>query len=132
MTVPALIFTLSALGISETAYLIKKRWRLEKPICPIGENCTAVLESKYNRLLFVHNDILGLVFYIACAFIAGLLVLEAEPFALWNAVFAVLTAAGSLISVLLTYLQFSKIKAWCFWCLMSTFTIWLMGIIIII
>src|SRR3989344_5587083 len=87
MTSLALLFTLSALGISETVYLIKKRILLQKPVCPIGENCLAVLTSKYNKVLIV---------------------------------------CGTMLSVFFTYLQFRIIKAWCFWCLMSATTIWLM------
>ena len=127
----ALIFTLSCLGISETVYLIKKRLMLQKPICPIGEDCLIVLESKYNKIFFVPNDLLGLVFYVSCSLIASFLVIEVPPLDLWGTIIRVMIILGSLMSVYLTYLQFRVIKSLCFWCLMSAGTNWLMMIVIL-
>jgi len=132
MTSYALLFALSAIGISETVYLVRKRIAAEKPVCPIGEDCTLVLTSKYNKLFIIPNDVLGLLFYIAASFIASFLVIGIEPLAFWNFVFRISVAAAALISLFFTYLQWRVIRAWCFWCLMSAFTIWLMeGIILI-
>jgi len=128
----ALLFTLSAIGISETAYLIRKRIASEKPICPIGDNCALVLTSKYNKIFSIPNDILGLLFYITASFIASFLVIGVEPLVLWSFIFKLSIALGSLLSLFLIYLQWRVIRAWCFWCLISAFTIWLMGIIIIV
>ena len=132
MTAYALLFTLSAIGISETVYLIRKRMAAEKPVCLIGESCSLVLESKYSKLFGVHNDILGLLFYITALFISGFLVIGVEPLMFWNFIFKLSVAVGSLLSLFLTYLQWRVIKAWCFWCLMSAVTIWLMGVILIL
>ncbi len=132
MTAFALLFTLSAIGVSETVYLIRKRIAAERPVCPLGEDCTLVLASKYNKLFIIPNDVLGLLFYIAASFIAGFLVIGIEPLALWNFVFKLSVAAAALISLFFTYLQWRVIHAWCFWCLMSACTIWLMeGIILV-
>ncbi len=132
MTSQALIFTLSAIGISETVYLVKKRLLSQKPICPIGDNCSIVLESKYNKIFIIPNDIVGLLFYIACSIISSFLVIGVEPLLFWDSIIKLLIAGGAVFSVFLTYFQFRLIKAWCFWCLMSALTIWLMGIIILI
>ena len=131
MTSQALIFTLSAIGISETVYLIKKRLLLQKPICPIGENCLVVLESKYSKIFIIPNDVLGLIFYIVASVIAAFVVIGVEPLFLWDTVIKIMVILGSLISVFFTYLQWKVIKSWCFWCLMSACTIWLMAGIII-
>ncbi|KKU91111.1 MAG: hypothetical protein UY23_C0004G0056 [Candidatus Jorgensenbacteria bacterium GW2011_GWA1_48_11] len=132
MTSLALLFTLSAIGISETVYLIRKRIALQKPVCLIGENCAAVLESKYNRIFIVPNDILGLLFYIASSFIAAFLVIAVEPVTLWDILFKIMVGMGTLLSFFFTYLQWRVIRIWCFWCLMSAFTIWLMGVILLV
>ena len=132
MTSQALIFTLSALGISETVYLIKKRFLSQKPICPIGENCLLVLTSKYNKTFNIPNDVLGLLFYIVCSIITAFLVIGVAPLDLWSNIIKTLIFFGSLLSIYFTYLQFNVIKAWCFWCLMSACTIWLMGCIILL
>ncbi|TAL19181.1 hypothetical protein EPN90_04405 [Patescibacteria group bacterium] len=131
MTAFALLFTLAAVGVSETVYLIRKRIAAEKPICPIGGGCAQVLTSKYNKIFIVPNDTLGLLAYIVIATIAALLVIGVEPTSLWDIFLKILVAAAALVSLLLTYLQWQVIRAWCFWCLMSAFTIWLMGFIII-
>lgn len=132
MTSYALLFTLAAIGISETVYLIRKRIAAEKPICPFGDNCTLVLTSKYNKIFVIPNDVLGLFFYIIASFVAAFLVIGVEPLAFWNFIIKFSIAFGALLSLFFTYLQWCVIKAWCFWCLMSAFTIWLMGGIIVV
>lgn len=132
MTSFALLFTLSAIGISETVYLIRKRIAAEKPICPIGEGCITVLTSKYSKIFIIPNDVLGLLTYIVISFVAAFLVIGVEPLIFWNLALKILVAIASLASIFFTYLQWRVIRAWCFWCLMSAFTIWLMGIIILL
>ncbi len=132
MTAQALLFTLSCIGISETVYLIKKRLSLQKPFCPIGENCLAVLESKYSRIFIVPNDILGLLFYIFTSVITVLLVIGVGPLLMLSIAMKIMVISGSLLSVFFTYLQFKVIKAWCVWCLISACTIWLMGVTILL
>jgi uncharacterized membrane protein len=131
MTSFALLFTLSAIGISETMYLIRKRVLSEKPACPIGEGCATVLSSRYSRLFIIPNDILGFLFYIANSFIAAFLVIGVPPLAFWRLIIKLSIAFGSILSLFFTYLQWRVIRAWCLWCLMSAFTIWLMGVIIL-
>lgn len=131
MTSFALLFTLAAIGISETSYLIRKRIAAERPVCLIGENCAAVLGSRWNKLFIIPNDILGLLFYIAVSIIAGLLVIGVEPLYLWELILNASVFFGSILSVYLFYLQWKVIKEWCFWCVMSAITIWLMGVILV-
>ena len=132
MTSYALLFTLSAIGISETVYLIRQRIESGKPFCPIGGGCALVLTSKYNKLFLIHNDVLGLLFYIMASFISAFLVIGVPPLAFWDLIFKLSIAFGALLSLFFTYLQWRMIREWCFWCLMSACTIWLMGIILII
>lgn len=132
MTSLALLFTLSAIGISETTYLIRKRIASEQPICPIGGGCTTVLTSKYSRIFIIPNDILGLLAYVTISFLAAFLVIGVGPIDLWGLALALMVGMATLMSFFLTYLQWRVIKAWCFWCLMSAFTIWLMGVIILV
>lgn len=132
MSAFALLFTLSAIGISETVYLIRTRLRSEKPICPIGESCAVVLTSRYHKLFLIPNDVLGLLFYILASLLSGFLVIGVEPLAFWSFLFTISVAIGTLLSIFFTYLQGRVIRAWCFWCLMSAFTIWLMAIIMVV
>lgn len=131
MTTFALLFTLAAIGISETVYLIRTRIAAEQPVCPIGEGCATVLTSKYSKIFLIPNDILGLMAYITISIIAGFLVIGINV-SLWSLVIKILVGSASLVSLFFTYLQWREIRAWCFWCLMSAFTIWLMALIIIL
>jgi uncharacterized membrane protein len=132
MTSFALLFTLAAIGISETVYLIRKRIASEKPICPIGGGCEKVLKSKYSKLFFIPNDVLGLMSYVAISLIAAFLVIGITPVPLWSALVKILVGAATLASLFFTYIQWRVIRTWCFWCLMSAFTIWLMAIILMV
>ncbi|MFA4818394.1 MAG: vitamin K epoxide reductase family protein [Patescibacteria group bacterium] len=132
MTAYALLFTLAAIGISETVYLIRQRLLAEEPICPIGDSCAMVLASQYSKTFFIPNDVLGLLFYIMASFISAFLVIGIGPIVVWDFIFKLAVAVGALLSLFFTYLQWRIIRAWCFWCLMSAFTIWLMGIIILV
>lgn len=131
MTSFALLFTLAAIGISETVYLIRMRMAADRPICPIGEGCVLVLSSRYSAIFFLPNDVLGLIAYIIIAVGAAFLVIGVPPMNVWRFLVDVIIGLASAMSVLLVYLQWRVIRAWCFWCLMSAFTIWLMGVIIL-
>jgi len=131
MTPLALLFTLSAIGISETSYLIRKHIEGGKPICVIGEGCTVVLESKYNKTLGIFNEVWGLIFYFLFSILTAFLVLEIEPVSLWGDVIKVLIIAGVLFSLYFLFIQWKVIKAWCFWCVMSAVTVFLMALIIL-
>ncbi len=136
-----IILVLSLIGILETSYLIASRKKQKEPVCVIGGSCNTVLESKYNKTLGIHNDILGLIFYIS------ILVLMTTPQITTailpiNVAFAInigillfgiipLSIIGALSSLYFTYLQFFKIKSWCFWCLMSAINTWLILAMII-
>lgn len=123
---------MAAIGIAETAYLIRERYASRKPICPIGGGCSQVLESRYNKTLGVYNDLLGLAFYVTMAFLATLLLLEVGASILLNQIAAVSTGIALLMSARFFYLQWRVIHAWCFWCLLSALTITLMSLILLL
>jgi uncharacterized membrane protein len=130
MTSFALLFTLAAIGISETIYLVRKRIASEKPVCPIGGGCEVVLRSKYNKLFFIPNDLLGFFAYIAIAVLSAFLVSGVPPMLLWFKLLLLIVGTALFMSLFFTYLQWKVIRAWCFWCLMSAATIFLMSVIL--
>src|SRR5690242_11999399 len=99
MTIFALLVTLAAIGISETAYLIRTRRAHEKPVCITGESCQIVLHSKYAHIFGVGNDLLGLFFYLVVTLVAALVFLRTQPTDFWLLVLRVLIGAGSLASL---------------------------------
>lgn len=132
MNLVSLFFTMAAIGIAETAYLIRERYASRKPICPIGGGCSQVLESRYNKTLGIYNDLLGLAFYATMSAVAALLLLEAGISTLLNQAAAVSTGIALLMSARFFYLQWRVIHAWCFWCLLSALTILLMSLILLL
>lgn len=126
------LFTMAAIGIAETSYLIKMRQRDEKPICVMpGEKCLAVLESRYSHLFGVPNEAMGFLFYVGIAALLALIVIGVQPLQIWvQLANAMLMAAGAL-SLVLLYLQWRVIKAWCFWCVLSAVTIFAMALLVI-
>jgi len=131
MTAHALLFTLAAIGISEAVYLLRKTLARQRPVCVIGSRCHLVLESKYNRIFGIPNEVVGLVFYVAIALITAFLVIEIGAIAWWDSLAKILIFAGVVMSVYFIYLQWVVIKAWCFWCVMSACTIFLMAFIVL-
>jgi uncharacterized membrane protein len=132
MTPHALLFTLAAIGISETVYLIRQRRMQEGPVCVIGSNCRAVLESRYNKIFGTHNDVLGLLFYIIIGAVTAIFVVEVDTFFPRLEIFTqIFIGISVIISLIFTYIQWKVIKAWCFWCLMSAVTTVFMGIIVL-
>lgn len=128
----ASILILAILGLSETVYLYGHRRMGTKPICVIGkETCHSVLESQYNSFFFgIPNEITGFFFYFGVAVMA-VLFMKVAPFAeVIKLGLTILVVSGVLISLALTYLQWRVIKAWCFWCLVSALTIFLMAILV--
>ena len=130
MNAYSLLFTLAAIGISETVYLIRQRSMEEKPICPIGGGCVKVLTSPYNRIFGMHNDLLGLLFYSWTAFLAALAVIGVPPIEAWLVFVILNVSAAAIMSAYFVFLQWRVIKAWCFWCLMSAATVAGMAIIL--
>lgn len=129
MTAFAILFTMAAIGIAETSYLIRTRRMGQKAICPIGGGCQVVLESKYSHLFGVKNDVLGFVFYVSSAILCAFMVLEFGPIALWQTVVTAMIVGAALMSLFFTYLQAFVLKHWCFWCVMSACTVLVMAII---
>lgn len=127
----ALLFTIACIGISEAVYLIEKRRENEKPVCYLGGNCGVVLGSKWNKIFGIHNDILGLFFYITLSLLTALLVLEVGPVLVWQKILEAAVGSGVIMSLYFIFLQWKVIKVWCFWCLVSASTTFLMGIIVL-
>lgn len=131
MTPHALLFTLACIGISETVYLIRKKRADEKPFCVLGETCQIVLQSKYNKTFGVPNEILGVLFYVTVSVITAFLVIEVEPLNFWELAAKGLIYAGAVMSLYFVFLQWKVLKAWCFWCMMSAFTIFGMTLVVL-
>lgn len=132
MTAITLLFTMAVIGLAEVTYLIRVRRAGQRPVCPIGGGCHQVLESKWNRIFGVRNDVLGFIFYIMMGILAAFLVIGIGPVTVWLWLLRAMITGAMVMSLFLTYLQAEVIKQWCFWCLMSALTVSVMFIIILI
>ncbi|MBI2624852.1 MAG: hypothetical protein HYW70_00735 [Candidatus Nealsonbacteria bacterium] len=131
MSYHPLLFTLAAIGISESVYLIRTRMAGQRPVCVIGKDCHKVLESEYRKIFGIDNDTLALIFYIIVSLTTAILVLEAGPVVFIQRLAKILILTGAGFSVLTIFVQWRLIKAWCFWCLMASATVFLMAITIL-
>jgi len=100
-------------------------------VCIVGEECHRVLESKYNKILGIPNEVLGLALYIAISFITAFLVIGIGPATWWDRLAEIMILGGTVMSLYFVYLQWKVIRAWCIWCLISTTTIFFMALIIL-
>ncbi len=64
------LIVLAILGIFDSGYLIKKRVKKQPLSCPINGKCEKVVESKWNKIFFIKNDILGLFYYVLILFLS--------------------------------------------------------------
>ncbi|MCR4312154.1 MAG: hypothetical protein NUV56_02605, partial [Candidatus Uhrbacteria bacterium] len=132
MTAFAFLFTLAAIGMAETSYLIKQRRSGEHAVCVIGKGCSDVLESKYNQFFGLYNDVLGFIFYCVMAGISASVVIGLYSSALLSKLAFLALAGATLMTLRFIYLQWRVIRVWCFWCLMSALVIGLMDLIVIL
>jgi uncharacterized membrane protein len=112
MNLVVVLLAVVGCALSLYAYCIEQKVSVDKPyrpICDISDlvSCTKTFKSSYSRMFGVSNSLLGIVFYsfmIVCALlnIASLLFMGA--------------LAGLGVSILLAYIVYVKIKAYCIVC----------------
>lgn len=121
MTFETIFFVLSILGLADAGYLAYKHTRKQPLICPIGDNCSIVTESRWSHIFGVRTEVLGLLYY-AALFLGGLSTFLAPDYRREVTVFFVwVTGAGVLFSAFLVSLQHFVIRMYCFYCLISAF-----------
>src|SRR3989339_832528 len=91
------LIVLAILGIFDSGYLIKKRVKKQPLSCPINGGCEKVVESRWNAIFFIKNDVLGLFYYILILFLALYL----------------------FFALVLVFIQAKIIREYCFYCLIS-------------
>ena len=124
----ASFIALSVGGIIDTSYLLYQHYKKKPLMCPMDHNCSVVTESKWSRIFFVRNEILGLSFYliilISLIFSIVFPNLSSKIY-LFLFIFSII---GIAFSIFLVYLQVYKIRDYCFYCLISAFLTFLIFI----
>ena len=111
-----LLIIFGILGIINSVFLIKKRLRKEPLVCPIGDDCNKVIESKYNKILFVKNDVLGLIYYVLIIVSLYFLLVSKNILVLMQ----IISGLALLVSLYLFYIQARVIREYCFYCNLAT------------
>ncbi|MEK7212306.1 MAG: vitamin K epoxide reductase family protein, partial [Patescibacteria group bacterium] len=102
----------------DASYLWWKYSQPEPLICPLGNDCSAVLDSKWATFLGVRNEILGTIFYAGILLLAlGLYFLPAQT-ALLVLLLKIGATVGLLTSIFLVGVQV-YMGNYCLYCLIS-------------
>ena len=131
---PIILIALSVIGFAVSFYIFYSK-KYDKPMhCMIGQDCDAVVKSKYGKTFGVENTVPGMIYYLLIfAYAAGML-LNRNIFK-GNIIyhFLVIASIGSvLFSVYLTAVQAFILKKWCEYCIVSSIASLLILIILIL
>jgi uncharacterized membrane protein len=105
------------LGAINALYLIATRVKKKSVICMLGHECNTVLESKWNKIILVRNDVAGVFYYVIS--IALVLISMQNTYSLLAVARLMFSALAFLVSTYLTYVQVRILKSYCTWCLAS-------------
>lgn len=112
----ASLIILAILGIFDSGYIIKKRVKKQPLTCPIDGGCEKVVESKWNHLLLIKNDVAGLLYYFLILFLVLYLIFISDSLLSFTKIIA---GVSLFFSLILVFIQFKIIKEYCFYCLIS-------------
>ena len=115
----ATLVVLGILGMIDTGYLIWKQKKKQPLVCPIGQNCNAVLESRWNKVFFIKNEILGFLFYVFIVGVGIFLFFNSGFLQGTKTALMVISGLSFVFSVFLVYIQIKKIRNFCIYCLAS-------------
>jgi uncharacterized membrane protein len=98
-----IILEIAGLGIS--IYLISKNYKVKAPVCMIGHDCGAVLNSKYSRFLGLKMETYGLLYYVSSLSLFLSKFYFSEYSELITVAFGLLSLSGVIVSIILTFIQ---------------------------
>lgn len=107
-----LILALLGFGISVYAYFIEQKIKADptyKALCDLSDavSCTKTFASGYGNLFFVSNSLVGMAYYAIITLLALFQV---------YLLLMMVSLAGLLISIVLAYILFAKVKTSCLLC----------------
>ena len=112
---------LSIGGIIDTSYLLYQHYKKKPLVCPMDHDCSVVTESKWSKVFFVRNEILGLSFYLLILIFLIISIILPNFSSKIYIFLLSLSIIGIAFSIFLVYLQIYKIRDYCFYCLISAF-----------
>jgi uncharacterized membrane protein len=117
----AIIIVLAFIGLSICGYIHNSKANAKPLVCPLGADCTAVLESRFSKILGVDVQVWGALYYTFIILAYSLLLVAPELISLPSVGYTMLfvTLGAFLFSLYLTAVQGFVIREWCTWCLSS-------------
>ena len=104
---------LALIGLLNAGYILRSRV-MKKPLsCPLHGNCKEITESKWGKVLGVHNDFMGMIYFFFVV-VLGLMTFGFVDYAI-----IIVTGFGLLYSGYLFYVQSRILREYCFYCLIS-------------
>ncbi len=128
------LIILSLIGFAVSFYIYYSKKYNKHMYCPLGNDCDAVVKSKYGETFGIENTIPGMLYYLLIFFYGITLLLNRNIFK-DNIIYYFIVGAsiGSvLFSVYLTGVQAFILKKWCDYCIISTIASLLILIAIIV
>ena len=130
---PLYIIVLSMIGFAVSFYIYYTKTHNKKMFCPIGEDCDAVVKSKYGKTFGVENTAPGMLYFFA-VFLYGIGMLANRNLFKANIIYYLLvgaSVASVLFSAYLTGVQAFVLKKWCEYCIVSSIASLLILLILI-
>ena len=111
------ILLLSFLGFLDATYLTILHYKNAFPPCTITSGCETVLTSKYATILGIPIALIGSLFYLLLIGISILLLTDFKK--IFVKILSLMIFLGTLVSLILIYIQFFILKTFCQYCLFS-------------
>lgn len=114
-----ILIVIAVIGLADATYLSMNALNSTPLVCDIQglDDCNAVAESPYSRVIGIPLAVYGLGFYALAIVLIGYLF--ARPSRLAAKLLLLVTALGVLASIYFLYLQVYVIEAVCIYCLGS-------------
>lgn len=113
-----LLAAISAIGLANSVYLTITHYSNTLVPCSFSHGCETVLRSQYAVVLGVPVAIYGVIFYLV-TFVAAVYFVTNKQYHWWLSIWAL---AGFCSTLYLIFVQAVILKAFCQYCLVSTFT----------
>lgn len=119
---PIYLIILSVIGFAVSFYIYYTKKYDKNMYCIIGQDCDAVVKSKYGKMFGVENTIPGMLYYALVIFYGIAIFLNRNLFKEDIIYYSLVIASiGSvLFSIYLTAVQAFVIKKWCEYCIVSS------------
>ena len=131
---PIYLIILSLIGFAVSFYIFYAKKYDKQLHCVIGQDCDAVVKSKYGKTFGIENTIPGMLYY-ALIFAYGIAVLSNRNLFKANIIyyFVVIVSIGSvLFAAYLTAVQAFVLKKWCEYCIVPSIASLLILLVLIL